>query len=171
MNGTLAKQPCIDFYKRILNAVSSKSNPLLRGGDLQEIFTDFLAQKKGGYTRTAPPGSGGYGSPTGLIREGNGKIFSRGYPSMSNAEQTATDAATTVAELFHMAGRNAFYTDRELARAVHNIPEYAAMYQGNNPKWNVFDIQYEDKEGTRKNANHGGWSSYFHDIQRQLCRP
>ena len=170
-NDILAKQACIDFANRILNAVSTKDNPVLRGGDLQQLFKDFLAQKHGGYTRVKPPGSAGYGSPTGLIRKGNGKIFSRGYPSMSAAEQTAYDAATTVAELFHMAGRNDYYTDRALAEAAHNIPEYAALYRGFNPQWNVFDPRYVDKAGAAKDPGHGGWSSYFHDIQRQLCGP
>jgi hypothetical protein len=90
---------------------------------------------------------------------------------MSSAEQTASDAATTVAELFHMAGQNEYYTDRALAEAVHNIPEYAALYGGFNPQWNVFDPRYEDKSGAESNPNHGGWSSYFHDVQRQLCGP
>jgi RHS repeat-associated protein len=172
VNDILSKQKCIDFANRILNAVSTKDNPLLRGGDLQQLFKDFLGQKKGGYTRTKPPGSAGYGSPIGLIRKGDGKIFSRAYPSMSGSQQTAYDAGTTVAELFHMAGRNEFYTDRALAEAAHSIPEYRDMYRENNqPQWNVFDPRYVDKVGAAKNPNHGGWSSYFHDIQRQLCGP
>jgi hypothetical protein len=117
----------IEFGVRILRAVSTKDKPVLRGGDLREIFDDFLLQENGGYTRAKPPGSAGYGSPTGLIRKEDGKIFSRAYPSMSGPEQTAYDAGTTVAELFHMAGRNDYYTDRALAEAVHNIPEYAAL--------------------------------------------
>jgi len=165
----LSKWRCVEFAKRILGAVSTKDNPVLRGGDLREIFDDFLSQQNGGYTRTKPKDSAGYGSPTGLISKGNGKIFSRAYPSMSGAEQTAYDAGTTVAELFHMAGRNEYYTDRALAEAVHNIPEYAAMSRFFSPT--VFDQRYADKAGAAKNPNHGGWSSYFHDIQRQLCGP
>ncbi|MBA3355315.1 MAG: hypothetical protein H0U18_05120 [Pyrinomonadaceae bacterium] len=88
---------------------------------------------------------------------------------MSNAEQTTYDAATTVAELFHMAGRNDYYTDRALAEAAHSIPNYAAMHRGISPT--VFDPRYVDKAGAAKNPNHGGWSSYFHVIQRQLCGP
>lgn len=90
---------------------------------------------------------------------------------MSSAQQTASDAATTVAELFHMAGRNEYYTDRALAEAAHNIPQYAALYRGFNPQWNVFDPRYVDKSGAARNPNHGGWSSYFHDIQKQVCGP
>jgi hypothetical protein len=104
-----------------------------------------------------------------LIRKENGKIFSRAYSSMSGAEQTAYDAGTTVAELFHMAGRNEYYTDRVLAEAVHNIPEYAALSGFFSPT--VFDPRYADKAGAAKNPNHGGWSSYFHDIQRRVCGP
>jgi len=171
VDAILSKLRCIEFGKRILNAVSTKDNPVLRGGDMREIFDDFLLQENGGYTRTKPPGSAGYGSPTGLIRKGDGTIFSRAYPSMSAAEQTAYDAGTTVAELFHMAGQNEYYTDRALAEAAHNIPEYAALYRGFNRQWNVFDPSYVDKAGAAKNPNHAGWSSYFHDIQRQLCGP
>ena len=171
VNAILSKQDCIDFANRILNAVSTKGNPVLRGGDLQQLFKDFLGQKNGRFTRIKPAGSAGYGSPTGSIRKGNGKIFSPVYSSMSAAEQTGYDAETTVAELFHMAGRNEYYTDQALAVAAHNIPEYAALYRGFNPQWNVFDPGYVDKRGAANNPNHGGWSSYFHDIQRQLCRP
>jgi hypothetical protein len=88
---------------------------------------------------------------------------------MSSAEQTSYDAGTTVGELFHLAGKNEYYTDRVLAEAVHAIPEYAALARGLTP--NVFDPRYADKAGAAKNSNHGGWSSYFHDIQRQLCGP
>lgn len=171
VDAILEKWRCIEFAKRILSAVSTKDNPVLRGGDLREIFDDFLSQEKGGYTRDKPPGSAGYGSPTGLIRKGTGKIFSRAYSSMSRAEQIAYDGDTTVAELFHMAGRNEYYTDRALAEAAHNIPEYAKMYRGVIPETNVFDPRYLYKEDAAKYPNQGGWSSYFHDIQRQLCGP
>lgn len=86
---------------------------------------------------------------------------------MSDSEQTAYGAGTTVAELFHMAGQNEYYTDRALAEAVHDIPEYAKMSRFFSPT--VFDPRYEDKEGAVKDPNHGGWVSYFHDIERQLC--
>jgi hypothetical protein len=167
VDAIFSKWRCIEFAKRILTAVSTKDNPVLRGGDLREIFDDFLNQKKGGYTRTKPPGSAGFGSPTGLIRKEDGQIFSRAYPSMSGPEQTAYDAGTTVAELFHMAGRNEYYTDRALAEAVHNIPEYAALSSFLSPT--VFDPRYAHKADAAKNPNHGGWSSYFHDIQRKVC--
>jgi YD repeat-containing protein len=171
VDAIIEKLRCVEFGKRILNAVSTKDNPVIRGGDLRDIFDDFLLQENGGYTRTKLPGSAGYGSPRGLIRKGNGTIFSPAYSSMSGAEQTEYDAATTVAELFHMSGRNEVYTDRALAEAARSIPEYAALYRGVNPESNVFDQRYRDKSGAAKNPNHGGWSSYFHDIQRQVCGP
>jgi hypothetical protein len=59
----------------------------------------------------------------------------------------------------------------QLSDAVHNIPEYAAMYSGKIPESNVYDPRYRHKADAAKNENHGGWSSYFHDIQRQLCGP
>jgi YD repeat-containing protein len=169
VNKILSKQACIDFANRILNAVSTKDNPVLREGNLQEIFKNFLDQKNGGYTRNKPRNSGGFGSPTGLIHKGNGKIFSRAFTWMSDTQQTAYDVGTTVAELFHMAGRDEYYTDRALAEAVRNIPEYAKMSGFLSPT--VFDPGYEDKKGAAEDPNHGGWSSYFHDIQKRLCGP
>lgn len=88
---------------------------------------------------------------------------------MSAEEQTAYDAGTTVAELFHMAVRNDFYTDRALAEAAHNIPEYAAKFRGFIPEHNVFDPLYLNKAEAAKDPGEGGWSSYFHDIERQFC--
>jgi RHS repeat-associated protein len=168
VNAILSKPACIDFAERILNAVTNKDNPLLTGGDLQQLFELFLVQKNGGYTRKKPNDSAGYGSPRGLIRNGNGKIFSK---VVAPAEQTAYDAATTVAELFHLAGRNQYYTDRALAEAAHSIPDFASKYGGFIPESNVFDPRYRDKAGAAKDPNHGGWSSYFHDIQRKVCGP
>jgi len=49
VDAILSKQACIDFANRILNAVSTKGNPVLRGGNPQELFKDFLGQKNGGY--------------------------------------------------------------------------------------------------------------------------
>ena len=169
VDAILANLRCVEFGKRILSAVSTKDNPALRGGDLREIFDDFLLQQNGGFTRTMPPGSAGYGSPTGLISKQNGMIFSPAYSHKTRAEQTEYDAGTIVAELFHLAGRNKTYTDRALAEAVYSIPEYASMSGFSSPT--VFDPGYEDKKGAMEKPNHMGWSSYFHDIQRKVCAP
>lgn len=161
VNDILSKKACVDFANRILNAVSTADNPLLKGRDLKEVFKDFLSQKKGGYTRKKPATNAGYGSATGLISKGNATIFSRAYGKMTSEEQTAYDAATTVAELFHMAGQNEYYTDRALAEAAQGIPEYASQ-MSLSPQNNVFH------SGNASDRYDGGYSSYFHNIARTL---
>ena len=165
VNQALSNSDCAGFISRVLNAASSKSNPVLDGGDASKIFTDFLNQKHGGLTREKPEGSLGYGSPTGRIAKGNAKIFLIG----GVANQTVTDAIGVIGELAHLAGSKESYTDQLLATIVHGIPEYAALSRMTTPHSNVFDPNYERKAEAAKNPNAGGWSSYFHDIQRQKC--
>jgi len=62
--------------KAMLKAASTKDNPVLDGGDIQKIFTDFLAQKKGGISRERMEGAR-YGTAVGRIGvngDGNGII-------------------------------------------------------------------------------------------------
>jgi hypothetical protein len=47
------------------------------------------------------------------------------------------DAIGLVGEIFHLAGKKAPYYDRELAIAVHNIPDFAARFS-QNPNRNIF---------------------------------
>jgi hypothetical protein len=170
VNSKLANPACIEFGKRILNAVSTRDNPVLNEGDLQAIFREFL-DNNGQLTREKPSGSGNWGSPKGLIRKGNPTIFSKlNYPS-SIVAQTHYDATVVIGELFHFAGEKGFYTDRALAEAVRDIPEYAAQETLITPT--IFEPGFpaKDKKDALKNPNHKAWSTYFHHIERMFCRP
>jgi hypothetical protein len=41
-----ANPTCVDFLKTILNKASTRGNPVLEGGDIAKIFSDFLARKR-----------------------------------------------------------------------------------------------------------------------------
>lgn len=163
VNETLAIDPCAQFAERILTAVSSRANPALGGGDLFSVFALFL-NNGGQYTRTLPPGSAGWGNPIGLISSrGGAKIAMASFPDPTL--QTWSDAGTVIAELFHLAGTKAHYTDKQLAKAAHGIPEYAAQ-MSLSAGHNVFHPKYT---GNPRDPKDGGYSSYFHNIAGALC--
>jgi len=64
-------------------------------------------------THNKPSNSWGYGNPVGNIKTGDAAVFS------ANAG-TGFIADTVIGELFHLAGQNKYYTDEQLAKAVHN---------------------------------------------------
>jgi hypothetical protein len=68
--------------------------------------------------------------------------------------------------MFHLAGSKALYYDHELAIAVHNISEFAAKFS-QDPKRNIFDPRWQGP--SPKDKYNGGYSTYFHDIERQFC--
>ena len=120
VNEALGKEGCANFAKSILAAVSSEKNPALNGGDLAAIFKLFL-DKGGQYTRTLPPGSAGFGNPIGLITSNGGaRIAMSSFPDP--ALQAWSDAVTVIDELFHLAGEKAYYSDYDLAQAIHGLP-------------------------------------------------
>jgi len=162
---TLLKPSCVDFYTRVLNSanVNTKKNPVLEGGDLSKIFEDFLNQKKGGLTRKPIPGGAGFGSTKGLIRPG--KKDSNGTIYLPPGNGDWNDARKLVDEIFHLAGSKANYWDFELAVAVHNIPEFAEK-NPLRPQSTVFDLAYT---GDITDRYDGGYSSYFHNIERIYC--
>ena len=57
---------CKRIISDLLNAVASKSNPLVEGGDIPKLFELLLTQRGGGLTRRPVPGSAGFGSVSGL---------------------------------------------------------------------------------------------------------
>ncbi|HXQ74745.1 MAG TPA: hypothetical protein VN844_29850, partial [Pyrinomonadaceae bacterium] len=162
---TVTRAPCSTFIRRVLAAVSSRSNPLVERGDLEALYLDVLKQKKGGFTREPIPRGGGYGSADGHIKEngeGNASIF---LPKFSDASlQNWSDAQGAIGELMHLAGTKG-YTDYELAVAVNKIPEYASLYNA-SPKSNPFDQAYS---GDAKDKESGGYSTFFHEVQRKIC--
>jgi hypothetical protein len=172
VNATLSSASCADCYQRILGSASAK-NPPLDGGNMEAIFRRFLAQKKGGFTRTKPRGNAGFGGVFGYIPKGNAKIFSLEYkfPNLRNWK----DAQTTLGELMHLAASHGWYSDYELAVAAHNIPEYAELFP-QDPTRNVFDSRFLQMRnfkvigiGRPKDQNNGGFSSYIHAIERVIC--
>ena len=64
VNAVFANPKCAQFLKTILNKASTEENPVLHGGDIAKIFSDFLAQKEGGIMRGSLPGAR-YGSVSG----------------------------------------------------------------------------------------------------------
>lgn len=159
----LGKEPCADFSKRILDAVSSKKNPALGGGNLATIFGLFLSNG-GDYTRTAPKGSAGYGNPIGRIM---GKRGARIYTSHATGWQASFDADGTIGELFHLAGSKEYYGDKLLADAAHAIPEYAALMDAAlKPKVNIYSGRYEKIPDETPEYGH---SIYFHHLQKLKC--
>jgi hypothetical protein len=59
------------------------------------------------------------------------------------------------------------YYDYELAVAVHNIPEFAAKFPKElGAEDDVFDPAYT---GNAKDRYDGGYSTYFHNIERIFC--
>jgi hypothetical protein len=124
---------------------------------------EAVVSGKGGFTRERPPGSLGYGSPTGSIAKGDATIYLAGDPKLSPAQQLASDTDGALGELMHLAGAKQLFSDRDFAEVVrHDFPGVSrAPYPG--------DKNYKFFKEAAKNPNHGGWSSYFHDVVRQRC--
>jgi len=75
------------------------------------------------------------------------------------------DAVGLVGEIFHLAGSKGLYDDYELANAVNNIPEFAKK-NPLRPQSTVFNLAYK---GNAQDRYDGGYSSYFHNIERIFC--
>jgi len=149
-----------------LNAVSSQSNPVYpAGGSLADVFKAFLNQKAHTlFTRAAPPGSEGYGNPIGNIRNGTASIYSA--PATGN--QTLFDADATISELFHLAGQNKWYSDKELAIALSKSSYAGLAASFISPERNIFDPSYVSRAGETE-RNQVAYSNYFHTIQSNVC--
>ena len=151
MSGVLAQRDCTQFVQTVLNAVSSNSNPVYpANGSLTDVFESFLAQGNNHslLTRQNPPGGWGYGSPVGNIKNGDAVIYSPNVGSTA-AIQLMADADTIIAELFHFAGRRNYYTDEQLAKAVHNSKYGSEADSVISPEANIFDKRYQARGWTR----------------------
>jgi hypothetical protein len=159
---TLVNSKCAQFAKDILNAVSSKKNPVFPdGGTLADVFDAFLSQPKPHdlFTTKLPKGSLGYGNPVGNIRKSTAQIAMPGKP----------DADGVIGELFHLAGRNKYYTDKQLAEAVRKFPQYADVAnKALDPSVNIYDPAYNAPPDWTE-ENQGGYSAYFHYAQYNIC--
>lgn len=145
---------------------------MLYGGDITKIFSDFLAQGRGGVIRGSLPGAR-YGTVSGRIEpggKGDGVIYRRTVAL--GGDQDEYDASGIVNELPHLAGskegwpkRNE-YDDLSLARAAYDggYDKYFRFFTVPNP----FST-YPDKKSQERNRYSNIWSSYFHDILKQHC--
>jgi len=185
VNTTLSDKGCQDFLKTVLNNASTKTNPVLDGGDIQALLSDFLAQKKGGIMRELPVGAA-YGSASGRIgTNGNGNgIIHRRY-SANPTDQDFYDAYGIVNELPHIAGSQGGwpthneYDDYALAVAIHGTrydnlsrftgKRFAKGSLTGQPE-NPFEA-YPNYQGVKKTKGRDDprWSNYVHDILNQLC--
>lgn len=172
VNDTLASSDCSAFVQTILNGVSSNTNPIYpAGGSLDAVFHAFLNQKKRHiFTRKLPAGSAGFANPSGNIKRGNAMIHIAG-------SLTLFDTEATISELFHLAGQNGLYSDKELATALSKSAYASLAYSRvgpQGPMWiapemNVFDSRYRGKPNWTE-ANQLAYSAYFHTIQSNTCR-
>ncbi len=158
----LRESKCARFARDILQAVSGKKNPVYpKGGTLLDVFHEFLKQNvpQALFTKDLPDGTLGYGNPVGNISQGTAQIAVPGFPY----------ADDIIGELFHLAGKNKFYTDKQLAEAVRMFSEYAKVAdQALEPSVNIYDSRYQPLPDWTE-ANEGGYSAYFHYAQYNIC--
>lgn len=159
--GRVLKSPkCNQFALDILSVVSKDHSVYPEGGTLFDVFSEFIKQPRPQalFTRNLG-GSLGYGSVRGNIRKGTAQIALPGFP----------DADGIISELFHLAGRNRPYSDKELAEAVRRFPQHAKVANDAiEPIRNIYDSRYQSPpDWTEKNE--GGYSAYFHYAQFNIC--
>jgi hypothetical protein len=159
LQDALKKYECRELIQDLLDAVKSKKNPLAKSGDIMTLFNSVVTGK-GGFSRTAPDGSAGYGNPTGRISQGNAGIFLIGtnYPA---GVQLGFDTQGTLHELLHLAGYKTYYTDQQFAEAVHSNPanQSRALYPPDTPAMHA----------ALKDPGSLAWSSYWGDVLVQKC--
>ena len=166
VNQTFSNEDCQKFMSDVLNAASTSGNPVLNGGDIQQIFRDFLAQSQGGISRERLTRYGSAGGKIGPNGEGNGILYLPVYPNPAPS-QNWLDASGIVNELPHIAGSkggwpsNGEYGDKELSLAAlkTGYGRFFNLSAGSNPF-----------VGKKAKSSDPRWSSYFHNILRQLCQ-
>jgi YD repeat-containing protein len=168
----LATKSCQDFANTVLGAQKR-----IGLGTLTDVAKSFFALSGSRFTRIRPPGSTlGVANPIGRISIGTAQIYSLGNdPTLTANQQILDDADNAIAELFHLAAQGSYYSDEELANAVHNsayaADAYALMSNGKpliDPRSNIFDPSYlPDKKDKHDRAH--SFSRYFHAIQQKYC--
>jgi YD repeat-containing protein len=157
----LKDSKCSQFTKDILSVISKKNPVYPEGGTLLDVFREFIKQPapQSLFTTQLPKDSLGYGSAIGIIRKGTAQIALPGFP----------DADGIISELFHLAGGNKSYTDKQLAEAVRKFPQYAEVAnKALDPSRNIYDSRYQAPSDWTK-ENEGGYSAYFHYAQYNIC--
>lgn len=160
----LATPQCMDFYTVVLGGVSNNDNPVLENGNLQAIFTAFLAQMNQLFTRTQPDNTGPANAyAVGTIGVGKGAYIYIAEGSQPGQEKM--DAFFTIGELFHLAGAKGSYSDEQLSRAVH-ASKFGPKYEKSlDARANPFSEQYSSNGRDRVED----FSYYFHHIQEGYC--
>jgi hypothetical protein len=159
----LSNPDCAKLIDALLNAVATKKNPLVSQygqGGIMGMFEAVILED--GLTRTAPPGSAGYGSPIGNIAQGDAAIFVGSVP-FGPADQLQVDVKGVLGELMHLGGQRKYYTDRAFAEVVHR--DYPGLSRSIWPG----DKNYKFHKDAQKNPNHIGWSYYFHYAVNKTC--
>ena len=143
------------------SVVSTKNPVYPDGGTLLDVFNAFFNQSTPHelFPTDLPEQSLGTGNPIGSIRESTGAIALAGK----------LNADGIIGELFHLAGRNRNYTDKQLAEAVRQFPEYAKVANAAlDPSLNIYDPAYQAYSRWTE-ENQGGYSAYFHYAQFNIC--
>jgi YD repeat-containing protein len=159
----LSDTDCAKLVDALLNAVATKKNPLVSQyiqGGIMGMFEAVMLED--GLTRNPPPGSAGHGNPIGNIAQGNAQIFVESRP-FGSADQLQTDVKGVLAELMHLGGQKASYTDRAFANIVHN--DYPKLTTSIWPG----DKSYKYHKDALKDDNHIGWSYYWHYAVNRTC--
>src|SRR5689334_21969846 len=124
----------------VLNAASTSGNPVLDGGDILQIFKDFLAQTQGGISRERLTKYGSASGKIGANGQGNGTLYLPVYANPIPG-QNWLDASGIVNELAHIAGSkggwpsHSEYDDQQLSLAARKAG-YGGLFNlsaGSNP--------------------------------------
>jgi YD repeat-containing protein len=161
LKNALSKVDCSAIVNNLLNSVETKKNPRVKHGSILAMF-DSVVNGSGGLTRVAPPGSAGHGSPTGSLERRNAGIFLEARP-FGPEDQLKADIKGALAELMHLGGQNAYYTDRDFAEIVHRD-----FYNLTTSIWpgNPADTYHK---AAMKDPNNISWSYYWHQAVDRLC--
>ena len=160
----LTTPDCIDFYTVVLGGVSNSDNPLLENGNLQAIFTKFLGQMNGMFTRTRPHNTGPANAyAIGTIGVGKGAYIYIAEGSQPGQEKM--DAFFTIGELFHLAGSTGYYTDEQLSNVIHSSKFGTGYEKTLDPRANPYSQKYNSMDRDRV----ADFSYYFHHIQESRC--
>lgn len=165
---TLRKPECRAFFTTVLQAVSTKDNPVLENGDLEKIFEAFM--KEGKFTRDPPPDlrESAHGSVDGLI-DGNGGSTPSIYLNDNTRapDRNFQDAYITVGELFHLAGSKDYYSDKALSDAIRS--KFKDGYDNLiGAGGNIYKPDEYLNKG--KESETEAYSYYFHTIQQKICQ-
>jgi hypothetical protein len=161
----LASKACMDFANTVLGAQKGKGL-----GSLIDVAKAFFALPGQRLTRARPENSTlGVSNPIGRIASGNAQIYSLGNdPTLTPNTQMLQDADNVISELFHLAAKGDYYSDEDLAKAVHNSTYASDEKSLIDPRANIFDPRYIPyKKDPYDSSN--SYSRYFHIIQMKYC--